>query len=333
MSSQDDTEAASTNDIQCIGVDTASDESETAKATETPYHSRKPLWWKKLGRSKPTKSQQKAIRAMQSTHQLTRLGYGEFYVWTTVFGLTVNSACRPWLEIGCGAGENLLALAEGNPQQCFIGAEMHSSGIGTCFQRIYQATQRQRYWTDYTPYSVEREEECQSRQGVEDDEETLHINYNDESLYSAELTVPEGPYPHVRVFRGNGVKVLQASPNGTLDKVLITFPDPFPKSTSNRLLQRDVLDEIARALQPQGGQLVVASDHDGHTAWVREQVEQHRHDGGMWRQIPTTTELRTLYLPAVSKYEAKGWREGRTTKVLIYERISNNVVNEMSNGA
>lgn len=307
-------------------LETAPDENnnEKAKATDTPYKSQKPLWWKKLGHGKPTKGQKKAIQAMQSTHQLDRLAYGEYYDWKTVFcdnitTIATTGVCLPWVEIGCGTGENLLALAEKNPKKYFIGAEMHSSGIGNCFQRIYQSTQRQRYWHDYTPYSFEREEECRDRQSQADEKKELHVNYNDESLYSAELTAAEGPYPHVRIFTGNGVKVLQASPSGSLDAVLVTFPDPFPKNPSHRLLQFEVLDEIARALR-QGGRLVVASDHDGHAAWAKEQVEQHHQAGASWKSIQTTTELRTLYLPVTSKYEAKGWREGRTTKVLIYER-------------
>ena len=298
-------------------------DNEKAKATDTPYQSRKPLWWKKLGQGKPTKGQKKAIQAMQSTHQLSRLAYGEYYDWKNVFGDKTRAACLPWVEIGCGTGENLLALAEKNPEKYLIGAEMHSSGIGNCFQRIYQSTQRSRYWKDYTPYSLEREQECRNLQGFSDEKEELHVSYNDESLYSSDPTAPEGPYPHVRIFTGNGVKVLQASPSGSLDTVLITFPDPFPKNPSHRLLQFEVLNEIARALRPQGGRLGVASDHDGHAAWAKEQVENHQqHTGSSWKKIPTTTELRALYLPVVSKYEAKGWREGRTTKVLIYERTA-----------
>jgi hypothetical protein len=185
-------------------------------------------------------------------------------------------------------------------------------------------------------------------------------DYNDDSFYSNE-TIPfhgdddhnNGPYANnLRLFLGNGVKVLQASPDNSLAVVLITFPDPFPNHPPHRLLQYSVLDEIVRVLQPAGGRLVVATDHDGHATWVQSQMEQHHNHA--WKKIavgvvvpsvpPPSTEatnqtqqhthdaddddhhdtvlarLRSLYLPAISKYEMKGWREGRTTKLLIYEK-------------
>lgn len=299
---------------------------ESTTTTTTIYKSRKPLWWKQLARSRPTKSQKKAIRAMQSSHQLPRLAYGAYYDWKAVFS-SKNCHNEVWVEIGCGTGENILALAEYHPNKCFIGAEMHSTGIGNCFQHIYQATRRQRYWKDYMLYSLEQEEQeqCTTTPITEDGKGDQPVNYNDESLYGSDLSSPEGPYPNLNIFCGNGVKVVAASPPGSLDVVLITFPDPFDKQPSHRLLQSDVLAEISRALRPNGGRLVVATDHDGYAAWAAQQVERRNYhqsqEVSFWKKIHVTTELRTLYLPIVSKYEAKGWREGRTTKVLLYERV------------
>lgn len=256
----------------------------------TPYKSRKPLWWKKLGHGKPTKGQKKAMQAMQSTHQLPRLGYNEFYDWPTIFGATAAAYPR-WLEVGCGSGENLLGLAQRNPKLCLLGAEMHASGIGNMFQRIHQATQRNFYWQDYTPYSVELEEAEAQQQTVEHgaskQPEENHVNYNDESLYGGTPPSDQGPYPNVRIFAGNGLKVLQASPDGSLSTVLITFPDPFPKQPEYRLLQKDVIQEIYRALQPKRGILVVATDHDGHAAWAQAQIEQQL----AWQRVKCTPEI------------------------------------------
>ena len=311
-------------------VKTSSPSTDEAKGTSIPYTSRKPKWWHRLGPGKPTKGQKKAIQVMQATHQLPRLAYNTMYDWTDVFGresFGESTSSYPWLEIGCGTGENLLALAERCPTQTLIGAEMHASGIGNCFQRMYQATQRHRLFCGYLLYSEDLEKELQRASSTTEKEEAnaerdnQHTNYNDESLYSSH-TVSE-PYPNVRIFPGNGVKVLQASPDASLDAVLITFPDPFPKDASYRLLQLDVLDEIARVLRPGIGRLVVATDHDGHAAWAAKQVEdhqKHRLNYKKWNKLSLiSTDLRAYYLPAISKYEAKGWREGRTTKVIVYE--------------
>ena len=300
--------------------DTEKDNS--ANNNDTSYKSRKPLWWTKLGRVRPTKGQKKAIRAMEATHQLPRLPYGRLYEWQTVFRGNESSELRmPWLEIGSGTGENVLATAERNPLQPLIGAEMHASGIGKCYQRIYQATRRQRYWQGYIPYSQELEHHYQTIGSHElIDKEESNENYTDESIYSSsELPASlHGPYTNVRVFAGNGVKVLQVSPDESLDAVLITFPDPFPHQPSYRLLQMDVLDEIWRTLR-RAGRLVVATDHNGHATWAQSQIQQQQQHS-KWKRIEATPSVRQLYLPVISKYEAKGWREGRSTKVLIFEK-------------
>lgn len=295
----------------------------SSSPSSTSYTGRKPKWWHRLGQGKPTKGQKKAMQAMQATHRLPRLPYDARYDWSAVFEThDTPEESLPWLEIGCGTGENVLALAEQRPALCMIGAEMQASGIGNCFQRIYQATQRQGYFRGYALYSTELEQQWQTNTGTDrttdEQDEHQNTNYNDASLYSSETTVTR-PYSHVRIFAGNGVKVLEGSPDASLDTVLITFPDPFPRHPSYRLLQLDVLDEMGRVLRPGIGRLVVATDHDGHAAWVAAQVGQHKPNRGQWILVDTTPFLRAFYLPAVSKYEAKGWREGRTTKVLIYE--------------
>eukprot|EP00977_Amphora_coffeiformis_P025188 scaffold18583_cov160-Amphora_coffeaeformis.AAC.3 len=327
----DDDVAETTPDV----VQASSPSTDEAATTAMPYTSRKPKWWHRLGPGKPTKGQKKAMQAMQATHQLSRLTYNTMYDWTSVFGQEESSSEEPtssfpWVEIGCGTGENLLALAERYPTQKLIGAEMHASGIGNCFQRIYQATQRQRLFCGYLLYSEDLERELLKdpttarAEGTNAEGDNHHTNYNDELLYSSHTV--SHPYLNVRIFPGNGVKVLQASPDASLDAVLITFPDPFPKDASYRLLQQDVLDEIARVLRPGIGRLVVATDHDGHAAWAAAQVEehkQHQHGYRKWTKLPLVSPaLRAFYLPAVSKYEAKGWREGRTTKVLVYESVA-----------
>lgn len=343
---QDDVTAEAATNVASTEL-TSQTSSQPSSSSTSAYKSRKPKWWKNLGPGRPSKGQKKAMAALQATHQLHRIPYGNFYDWNEIFfsksreeaAATAiaernNSNNRlPWLEIGCGTGENLLALAERHSSTSLIGAEMHPSGIGKCFQRIHQATLRQRFWRgQHALYSVALEQECQTNLRQSQQNPYLiamnqaNEEYNDESNYSGVTVEPtntiEGPYPNVRLFAGNGVTVLEKSPTASLDVVLITFPDPFPKHPEYRLLQDDVLQQIHRALVPARGRLVVATDHDGHAQWVQAQLlkRQKQQASCAWKRIGTTTELRAFYLPAVSKYEAKGWSEGRTTKVLIYER-------------
>ncbi|CAB9530175.1 tRNA (guanine-N(7)-)-methyltransferase (Partial), partial [Seminavis robusta] len=98
------------------------------------YNPKKPLWWKKIS-GRPTKAQKRSIDAM-SQFRLPRVDYGSFLDWEEIFASTTpqdntNNAGREiWLEIGFGTGDNLLALAHQHPDRCFVGAEVHTSGIG-----------------------------------------------------------------------------------------------------------------------------------------------------------------------------------------------------------
>lgn len=299
-----------------------------------PYKSRKPRWWTQCGQGRATKSQKKAMAALKDTHQLPRIPYGEYYDWHTVFNETTTllAGSLPWIEIGCGTGENLLALAEKYPSQPLIGAEMHPSGNGKCFQRMYQAIQRNKFWHGHILYTINLEQECQNNRESQQNpyilEQGKQEDYNDESLYDDRVDAINNqhkvvvPYSNVRLFAGNGVTVLQKAPPASLALVLLTFPDPFPKQPDYRLLQNDVLDDIERALKPGEGRLVVATDHDGHAEWIQNQLQLRLDSSSgkcVWNVVESTTELRKTYLPAVSKYEGKGWHEGRTTKLLVFQ--------------
>nr|WP_024965810.1 tRNA (guanosine(46)-N7)-methyltransferase TrmB [Pantoea sp. IMH] len=43
------------------------------------------------------------------------------------------------LEIGFGMGASLVAMAQANPQQDFLGIEVHSPGVGACLQSAHEA--------------------------------------------------------------------------------------------------------------------------------------------------------------------------------------------------
>lgn len=60
---------------------------------------------------------------------------------------------------------------------------------------------------------------------------------------------------NVRLVRGDAVEVLRTGfAPGSLDEVLIYFPDPWPKNKHHRrrIVQSDVAEYVARALGPQG---------------------------------------------------------------------------------
>ena len=277
-----------------------------------------------------------------------------------------SSSQEIWLEIGFGNGDNLLALAERHPQRLFVGAEVHNPGIGKVCQRMLQALQNDRYWNEYVEFSDDKANRPKNttivEDGASDEGKAATINQHDKSILPSKPTIPEGGYTpfntnfysNLRIHGGDGVKLLPYIPSHSLAVVLVTFPDPFPKDTQLqfRVLQKHTLLEIHRILRPSDGRLFLATDHEGHHAWCHATVDQVNQDdsqdchndnntatgGTTWekagdqpRQLFDAVEItdRTEWLPVISKYEQKGWNEGRQTHLSCWKAIKDNsVLNE-----
>ena len=138
-------------------------------------------------------------------------------------------------------------------------------------------------------------------------------------------------YSNLRLHTGDGTKLLACLPDHSVHAILVTFPDPFVNQVGCRLLQVSVLEEIWRVLVPQG-RLYLATDHAGYHAWSQVQVELFNQQQQQQQQQDDTTKSRCfrlveptpdrrLWLPVVSKYEQKGWDEGRSTHLSCWEAI------------
>lgn len=125
---------------------------------------------------------------------------------------------------------------------------------------------------------------------------------------------------NVKVCAEDARAVLRWLPSGAVDRVFILFPDPWPKKrhVKRRLINRSLLDELARVIAP-GGQLRIATDigdylrtillaFRGHPAfqWQAGGPEDWRERGTDWPQ---------------TRYEAKAVREGRKRYYLRFGRV------------
>jgi tRNA (guanine-N7-)-methyltransferase len=81
--------------------------------------------------------------------------------------------------------------------------------------------------------------------------------------------------PRLRVLADDARPVLEALSDGSLGRVFILFPDPWPKRRHHRrrLIQANTLHQIARLLRP-GGELFFASDHAQYVRWTLALVAQ-----------------------------------------------------------
>lgn len=110
---------------------------------------------------------------------------------------------------------------------------------------------------------------------------------------SALRHVEEMGLENVRIHAGDARAIMSALPDASLDRVMILFPDPWPKARHNkrRLIQDETAAEIARLLKP-GGLLRFVTDWKDYAAWAHERflraagLEWPAEDADDWRIAP-----------------------------------------------
>ncbi len=115
---------------------------------------------------------------------------------------------------------------------------------------------------------------------------------------------------NVRLLRGDGRDVLAALPAGSLARVDLLYPDPWPKrrQRKRRIVDTPFLDAVSRVLRP-GGEFRFATDIDDYAGWTlarllpRKDLVWLAETATDWQQ-PWPEWHRT-------RYEEKALREGR----------------------
>jgi tRNA (guanine-N7-)-methyltransferase len=110
---------------------------------------------------------------------------------------------------------------------------------------------------------------------------------------SALRHIDEQGLQNVRVLDGDVRELIARLPDASLARVFILFPDPWPKARHHkrRLVQADLVAELARVLAP-GGRLRFASDWADYVDWSLERLiasPDFRWTGEQaadWRQAP-----------------------------------------------
>jgi tRNA (guanine-N7-)-methyltransferase len=262
------------------------------------YQDKKPKWWRQLAGRRGSKAQRRVLRTMES-HQLVAVPHGDMHD-------LAFSSDEIWLEIGCGQGHVLLANAERNPNVGMIGADVHNPGIGSTLLRIEAALEQNQYWKDYSVYSTSKDP------FVEGDD----VPECEEKETSPSVVDVEVMYSNVRVYPGDGMKLLHALPTSSLSVILITFPDPWykPDCKQFRVIQNHTVRDLHRVLR-QGGRFMLATDHIVFFEWT---LQLFASAPELFAKV-TPCPDRSTWLPVISKYEQKGWDEGRQTFLACWE--------------
>ena len=129
------------------------------------------------------------------------------------------------------------------------------------------------------------------------------------------LTAEELPPANLRLFTNDARPLLRGMVDGSLSRLFLMFPDPWPKArhAKRRFVHPEMLREAARVLRP-GGEWRIASDDPTYQAWT---------DAVLAAQDDFIVE-RSLSRPAgwpPTRYEAKAILAGRQPVYWRLERL------------
>lgn len=126
----------------------------------------------------------------------------------------------------------------------------------------------------------------------------------------AVVGVEQHSLTNIRLHHGDARLILDKLPHGSLDRVFVLFPDPWPKSRHNkrRIINETFVKDIHRVLKP-GGTFRFASDIIHYVDWSLTRI--FAHGGFEWSAVQSQDwRTRPDDWPQ-TRYEAKAIREGR----------------------
>jgi tRNA (guanine-N7-)-methyltransferase len=118
---------------------------------------------------------------------------------------------------------------------------------------------------------------------------------------SALRHIDEQGLANVRLHDGDVRDLMARLPEASLDRVFILFPDPWPKARHNkrRLVQAELIADLARLMKP-GGRLRFATDWADYADWTLERFLASPHfdwpavRADDWR-VPPADHITTRY--------------------------------------
>ncbi|HEX6441202.1 MAG TPA: tRNA (guanosine(46)-N7)-methyltransferase TrmB [Stellaceae bacterium] len=124
---------------------------------------------------------------------------------------------------------------------------------------------------------------------------------------------------NVRLFTEDARLLLEALSPGSIGRVFILFPDPWPKQRHHkrRLVAPMTLDRLAD-IMPEGAELRLATDDPGYLAWMLEHATAHAAFRWLARRPADWRERPPDWPP--TRYEQKAPAAGRTPAFLRFLR-------------
>jgi tRNA (guanine-N7-)-methyltransferase len=124
---------------------------------------------------------------------------------------------------------------------------------------------------------------------------------------------------NIRLYDADASDVVDALPAGSIARVILLYPDPWPKRRHHkrRFVSDAMLARLARILRP-GGSFWFASDIDHYVGWVLARVL--RSPDFVWEAARAADWREPFPGWPGTRYEAKALREGRPPSYLRIRR-------------
>ncbi|MCY4551668.1 MAG: tRNA (guanine(46)-N(7))-methyltransferase TrmB [Defluviicoccus sp.] len=129
----------------------------------------------------------------------------------------------------------------------------------------------------------------------------------------------EAGLDNIRIWRDDARLLIDRLADGSLARVFVLFPDPWPKSRHHkrRFVSAPVLERLA-AVMRDDAELRVATDDRGYLVWILAHL--WRSERFAWTaRAPSDWRRRTSDWPA-TRYERKACEQGRSCFYLRYRR-------------
>ncbi|MFN7027320.1 MAG: tRNA (guanosine(46)-N7)-methyltransferase TrmB [Pseudorhizobium sp.] len=124
---------------------------------------------------------------------------------------------------------------------------------------------------------------------------------------------------NIRVYDDDATQVLDWLPAGSIDRIDLLYPDPWPKRKhwKRRFVSQVNLERFHRVLKPHG-LFLFASDIDTYVNWTL--VHCRDHGGFEWQARQSSDWLTPFAGWPGTRYEAKARREGRSSAYLTFRK-------------
>ncbi len=131
--------------------------------------------------------------------------------------------------------------------------------------------------------------------------------------------IHDGKIDNIRLLHGDARMLLEKTPDNSLDKVFILFPDPWPKAKHHkkRIINNAMLNELARVIK-KGGVLEVATDHVEYGDWIAEHLDNSKNldESEVTKNRRTTPPTDWIS----TNYQQKAERQGRGARFFHFVR-------------